>query len=76
MLSVARAPIENRFKLKAVSGCWKIIETIGVNLIEAQEVPVTNAWPGQFAKRSDALRQIEKVLKVSLTEKQTRRIAY
>lgn len=76
MLSVARAPIEHRFKLKAVSGCWKIIETIGVNLIEAAEVPITNMWPGLFPKRSNAIRQIERVLKIELTEKQTRRIAY
>jgi len=76
MLSVSSAPIENRFKLKPVSGCWKIQEIIGVNIVEAQEIPVTTMWPGLFPKRSDALRQIEKVLKVQLTEKQTRRIAY
>ena len=76
MLSVARSPIENRFKLKSVSGQWKIQEIIGVNIIEAAEIPVTNVWPGMFNKRQDALRQIERVLKIELTEKQTRRIAY
>jgi hypothetical protein len=76
MLSVARAPIENRFKLKAVSGCWKIQEIIGVNIIEAAEIPVTTMWPGLFPKRSNAIRQIEETLKVRLTENQIRKIAY
>ncbi len=76
MLSVSKAPIENRFKLKSVSGQWKIIEIIGVNIIEAAEVPVTNVWPGMFDKRQDAIRQIEQVLKIKLNERQIRRIAY
>ena len=76
MISVSKTPIELRFKLKPVSGCWKIEEIIGVNIVEAAEIPVTNVWPGMFNKRQDALRQIERVLKIELTEKQTRRIAY
>lgn len=76
MLSVAKAPIENRFKLKPVSGCWKIQEIIGVNIIEAAEIPVTTMWPGLFPKRSNAIRQIEQVLKIKLNETQIRKIAY
>lgn len=76
MLSVHNAPIENRFKLKPVSGCWKIQEIVGVNIVEALEVPVTTMWPGLFPKRSNAIRQIEQVLKIELSEKQIRKIAY
>lgn len=76
MISVSKVPIENRFKLKAVSGCWKIQEIIGVNIIEAAEIQVTTMWPGLFAKRSNAIRQIEQVLKIKLNEKQIRKIAY
>ncbi len=76
MISVSKTPIELRFKLKAVSGQWKIQEIIGVNIIEAAEVPVTNVWPGMFDKRQDAIRQIEQVLKIKLNERQIRRIAY
>ena len=76
MLSVARSPIENRFKLKSVSGQWKIQEIIGVNIVEAAEIPVTTMWPGLFPKRSNAIRHIEQVLKIKLNERQIRRIAY
>jgi len=76
MISVSSAPLENRFKLKPVSGCWKIQEIIGVNIVEAQEIPVTTMWPGLFPKRSNAIRQIEQVLKITLNEKQVRKIAY
>ena len=76
MLSVAKTPIELRFKLRPVSGCWKIEEIIGVKIYQALEVPITNMWPGLFEKRSGAIRQIEQVLKIKLNEKQIRRIAY
>jgi hypothetical protein len=76
MRSVSQHPIEHRFKLKPVSGCWKIQEIIGVNIIEAAEIPVTTMWPGLFEKRSSAIRRIEETLKVRLTENQIRKIAY
>lgn len=76
MISVSKVPIELRFKLRPVSGCWKIEEIIGVKIHQATEIPITNMWPGLFAKRSNAIRQIEQVLKIKLSEKQIRKIAY
>ena len=74
MRSVSQHPIEHRFKLKAVSGCWRIVEVVGVQGID--DTPLTMTWPGLFEKRSGAIRRIEETLKVRLTENQIRKIAY
>lgn len=74
MRNVNDYPIEHRFKLKAVSGCWRIVEVVGVTGID--DTPLTMTWPGLFEKRSGAIRQIEQVLKIKLSDGQMRKIAY
>lgn len=74
MRSVSDYPIDKRFKLKPMAGCWRIVELVGLEGID--DKPLTITWPGLFGKRIEAIRRIEQTLKIKLTDGQSRRIAY
>lgn len=69
--------ISDRYRIKEIAGCFKIVEVVGVTTDESmQDVPLTMTWAGLFKSKRKAVDEIERTLNYKFDDNEYRRIVY